>query len=236
MPISFEPTENTIAARDFYRTMASEQMRPVSRASTTKKSTHCRRSGSTTTGTTVDADRRGAAKATASFASACRPRSSAGATPHSTCACRRRRWAARPSRRRARTSRRTKVPRAVQRGRPAGVGRDGDHRTAGRFRRGRNSNDRGTRRRRVGAQRHKIFCTGRRRCVPARGRLRGGLGHGGSRRRTRGHQVVRGAGRHAGHEARSAWRRSSASAPRTRRPCSSRTVACRAKTCWAAPR
>ena len=31
MPISFELTENTIAARDFYRTMASEQMRPVSR-------------------------------------------------------------------------------------------------------------------------------------------------------------------------------------------------------------
>jgi acyl-CoA dehydrogenase len=31
MPISFEPTENTLAARDFYRTMAREQMRPISR-------------------------------------------------------------------------------------------------------------------------------------------------------------------------------------------------------------
>jgi acyl-CoA dehydrogenase len=31
MPISFEPTENTITARDFYRTMAAEQMRPISR-------------------------------------------------------------------------------------------------------------------------------------------------------------------------------------------------------------
>ncbi len=31
MPISFELTENTLAARDFYRTMAREQMRPISR-------------------------------------------------------------------------------------------------------------------------------------------------------------------------------------------------------------
>ncbi len=31
MPIDFEPTPNTQAARAYYRTLASEQMRPISR-------------------------------------------------------------------------------------------------------------------------------------------------------------------------------------------------------------
>ena len=48
----------------------------------------------------------------------------------------------------------------------------------------------------------KIFCTARRGRLAARGRLRRGVGDGRQERRPRRHQVLRGAGEDAGHEAR----------------------------------
>ena len=109
MPISFEPSENTRRAREHYRRMAIEQMRPISRRYDVLEhepparvdrlllaSRPARGRGRATS----------AATATAWCRSACRPSSCAGATPRSTCACRPRRSAARPSRRRERRSRR----------------------------------------------------------------------------------------------------------------------------------
>ena len=113
---------------------------------TTSTSTSCRASGSTASGSEGRGGPKGAdsraPRATASCRSACRPRSCAGATPACTCACRRRRSAARRSRPPARPSRRSaSSPRFRGDGQPD-VGRDGDHRAAGRLRRRRDPDHR----------------------------------------------------------------------------------------------
>ena len=141
------------------------------------------------------------AAATAWCRSACRPSSSAGATPRSTCACRPRRSAARRSRPPGTPEQKERFLAGFRGDGPPvwgamaitepGAGSDAAAiQTTARL----DGDDwvlNGT----------KIFCTSGESASQARGRLRGGLGHARQERRPRRDQVLRRAGADAGHEA-----------------------------------
>ena len=127
------------------------------------------------------------------------------------------------------------LPGALHRGRTE-VGRHGDHRAGLRLRLRRHPGHRRARRRQWVLNGEKIFVTSGLMARRKVRRLRGGLGDGGQVGRARRHQGLRRREGHARDDRHASWSTSSASAPPTPRPSSSRTAACPSTTSSAARR